>query len=367
MIEQLLKRLDPTKVFVDDEAIITREELILAREKHGRERLVQELLPAACTFLLAYVKNHGWFYPPSAEGLHDAMASLVEVKPAQDELNTRGRHGNEFLKAHFRSFWDVADGPVASLTSPDRLHRVVEYRLGLGKSKLYTYKLSDGRSVESVETFDFSLFNIRRGFVVTHSSTSFFKPVTAVQLYRRWLKDVERPVVWDPSSGFGARLLAFAATYPEGTYFGNEPAKRIFADLQSLKAQLENRNIQIERKGSELRQFPASNLDLVFTSPPYFDLEKYYDEPGQCWRDYPTMTAWVTKYLKPTLHTARQGLKQTGHLVLNVDQKRRQVALDSAVTAGFTLVHEHKLMLGNDSFSKTKTPRWEPILVFKPT
>lgn len=366
-MKELLDKLDSSKRYRDDEAILTREELILAREKYGKEALVATLLPAACRFLTDYVARYGWFYPPEEETLHAAMASLSEVKGAGDELNTRGRHGNSYLRSMFPSFWDVLGGPAAAFHQGEKLRKVVEYRLGLGKSKNYTYRLSDGRSVECVETFDFSFANIRRGFVVTHSSTSFFKPVAAVQIYKRWLEGREKPVVWDPSCGFGARLLAFASAFPEGTYIGNEPAGPIFRDLARLREALPARDVHLTRQGSEFRRFDSRVLDLVFTSPPYFDLEKYYDEPGQCWKDYPTLDGWVKNYLKPTLQAARSGLKPSGHLILNVDQKRRQLILDTAKSLGFTLIFEHKLLLGKDSFNKSSVSRWEPVLVWKPT
>jgi hypothetical protein len=73
-------------------------------------------------------------------------------------------------------------------------------------------------------------------------------------------------------------------------------------------------------------------FDLVFTSPPYFDTEKYFEEPGQCWRDYPVWEQWKGSYLRPTVARAKDYLRPGGKLVLNV--KHEACVWEEAIGAG---------------------------------
>jgi len=250
---------------------------------------------------------------------------------------------------------------------------VLRYRMGLNNSKDYTYALSSGESVTTRETFAISAKNVRRGFVVQRQTASFFKTSAAFTVYRRWIEGADAPVVWDASCGFGARLLGFAAAFPRGTYIGNEPASRTYADVSSLAEDLVRAGSlaahAVVKAGSEVEApFADGTLDLVFTSPPYFDLERYYDEPGQCWRDYPTLALWRSRYLLPTLLSAHRGLKAAARLVLNVDEERRAVVVGAAQEAGFVLVAEQTLLLGTDHFARkrgdARDARGEPVLVF---
>lgn len=357
----------------DDEALITREEMLLVGEEAGKEAIREQLLPAVVACLQTHVRVHGWFYPPAEDTPESVLAQLGARAPTA-ALSASNNAGNAFLFAHFPSFWHAADGPAVAFHSATALTYVVAYRMGLGKSKPYTYGLSDGRQITTEETFEVSLKTIRRGFVVQRKSVSFFKPLTAAGLYARALRDFATPVVWDPSCGFGARMLGFASVFARGTYYGNEPATATLRDLQALATQLKeacpNLHIQLDAQGSEFTQpFADASLDFVFTSPPYFDLEQYVDEPTQCWRAYPTVDAWYTRYLVPTLREAWRGLKPGRVAVFNVDTKREPLVLRAAQEVGFLHETTEQLTLGADPFQRARgnaeVRRTEPVLFFR--
>lgn len=347
--------------YSDAEIILTRDDL-LSMSAEVRER---EIAPILFDLLRAHVARWGWFYPPTTdERIVDVLADVRDQCPPIDRLTQRRNEGVAYLKTRFPSFWNVDAGPVRAFESDTRLRYAIKYRIGLNKSKPYVYTLRDGSTVQTQETFDITLGEIRRGFVVQRAAVSFFRPTVAAAIWSWGLQGVSTPLVWDPSSGFGGRLLGFAAVCPQGTYIGNEPARRIFADLHALTHDLPVRTVLLD-SGSETMSIAPNTLDMVFTSPPYFDLERYYDEPGQCWRDYPTLDRWVEGYLFPTLSQARRGLKSGAPCVINVDDARRAIVTTTAERAGFRLEREFSLVVGRDVLNRTPT-RTEPVLVFRP-
>jgi DNA modification methylase len=83
----------------------------------------------------------------------------------------------------------------------------------------------------------------------------------------------------------------------------------------------------IHRFGFE--DFEITNLyDLVFTSPPYFDVEVYFDSNTQSIKKYPNKTQWYNEFLLPMFLRCWVYLKLNGHMVIsinNVSHKNRLV------------------------------------------
>ena len=122
--------------------------------------------------------------------------------------------------------------------------------------------------------------------------------------------------------------------------------------------------------GSEFFVPKPNTLDFVFTSPPYFDMEKYIDEPGQCWRDYQSLDLWTKNYLIPTFKNAYIGLKTGNFMVININEQFADECIIAAMTANFTERKDLqlKLPLKRDHFSRkvgSTVTRSEPILIFQ--
>mgnify|MGYP003450187995 FL=1 len=294
----------------DDHPVLTRDALLrLPRDKR------EELLDPLVDLIGAYVERRGFFYPTCNDQLQDVLTAI----------STGGQTaGSAFLQSRFRSFWHVQGGPVATCLDDAKLRQVLAYRIGLNDSKPYTYEL-DGKIVTSNEVFDITPKQVRRGCIVQRKSVSWFRPRWAADVWGALLADAgpDRHVVWDPSAGFGARMLGFAAVRRDGCYLANEPATMTYADCcvlrDELQAHLHDFNGMIAKRGSELDSVHGQDsCDAVFTSPPFFDRERYFDEPGQCWRDHPTLEAWVSDYAAPTLLNVERTLRPGGRFALHL-------------------------------------------------
>jgi hypothetical protein len=369
----------------DDQALISRDYLITRNEPSlggsGVVATSEEMLPDVTSFLYEYFSDptRGWFYPIDPTPMEEV---LRDVRSASSTIDSDGvisgspTAGNSALKSRMLSYWHADSGPAVSCLNEKTLEKVIAYRMGLNNSKPYTYRLETGETISTKETFDISPKTIRNGFVVQRKAVSWFPPVIARDIWKHLLHDAKNPapMVWDPSGGFGARMLGFAAAYPAGTYVTTEPASMTFADLQKLSAEIKaipgfRGEMFMEQCGSEVSDFPGESfLDAVFTSPPYFRLEKYFDEPGQCWRDFPTEEKWLNGYLMPTLKNAFLALKHRGRMALNVNAELEQTVMSAALSCGF--VHRETLRFDRkrDHFSRKaglKQALGEPVLIFE--
>lgn len=354
-------------------ALYTKEWVIKQniKDKDWTENVLLDLLT---DYFDEYVKSNGWFYPVDNSKIDDI---ILKIKSIDFDLNNtefnlkNNNYINDYLKSIFKSFWNVDNGPVKSWSDKNKLKNVIKYRLGLNNSKLYSYNI-DNNKIETNETFDISPHNIIRGFIVQKHSVSWFKPVTAAEIYNYFLNTKKNPVVWDPSMGFGARMLGFCAKFNKGTYFGTDPSTQTFKDLEILKNELENNsdifsgNINIFNIGSENFNNYQNIGDFVFTSPPYFDIEKYFDEQGQCWRDYSDIDVWQDKYLYKTFENAFNFLKEDGIMCINISENYKDIFVKTANKANFKLKDIFELSLKTDHFSKKneKTKKNELILIF---
>jgi hypothetical protein len=79
-----------------------------------------------------------------------------------------------------------------------------------------------------------------------------------------------------------------------------------------------SKEVQIHMLGSEVFRPQKNSLDLCFTSPPYFDTEKYSTEETQSYIKYPTKSDWITGFLRKTMENCHYGLKDGKYMLINI-------------------------------------------------
>ena len=174
-----------------------------------------------------------------------------------------------------------------------------------------------------------------------------FPPMTAKFLYEKFTehcKDQERVIVYDPSSGWGGRILGAMAVREDRHihYVGTDPNTdhwvpelnktkyELLADMFNEKTYRGNpffgktNTYEIFQHGSEeIHKDPEfqkykGQLDMVFTSPPYFGKEGYSQDETQSFKKFPQFDNWVNGFLKQTLTTAVEYLKEDRYLLWNI-------------------------------------------------
>ena len=173
-----------------------------------------------------------------------------------------------------------------------------------------------------------------------------FPPLTARFLYEHHLRGLEgqdRTVIYDPSCGWGGRILGAMSIDPEFNihYVGTDPNRdndtdngrtkyHELADHFNSEGPRANslypkvHSYEIFQDGSEdIGKNPKfqkykNNVDLVFTSPPYFNREAYSEGDSQSYKKFGNYVSWRDGFLRPTLETAVEALKHERYLLWNI-------------------------------------------------
>ena len=136
--------------------------------------------------------------------------------------------------------------------------------------------------------------------------------------------------ILDPSSGWGDRLLG-ALSCDIDLYISTDPNpclhKYYKEMLKVLKAESPNPKAEFITLKSGFEKVRLSgkidkeSIDLIYTSPPYFDYEIYTDDKGQSIIGK-TEELWFTSFIIPFIEKCYTYLKKDGHMVLYFSQEK---------------------------------------------
>ena len=151
-----------------------------------------------------------------------------------------------------------------------------------------------------------------------------FKPNVAKIIYDMF----EAETILDFSMGWGDRLAGFYASEHGKHYVGLDPRKEnhpIYEE-QSKFYQKHLGFFEHDRK-CDFHCSPAEDFDfdplheyfdLVFTSPPYFSVERYSYDDTQSWVRYKDIDDWNEGFLHSTLGKLWNSVKKGGYVLINI-------------------------------------------------
>ena len=151
-----------------------------------------------------------------------------------------------------------------------------------------------------------------------------FKPNVAKIIYDMF----ESENILDFSAGWGDRLAGFYASEHGKHYVGIDPRKENHS-IYKEQSEFYDKHLgffEHDRK-SEFYCSPAEDFDftqyedyfdLVFTSPPYFSVERYSYDDTQSWVRYKDINDWNKDFLQSTLGNLWGSIKSGGYLLVNI-------------------------------------------------
>lgn len=142
----------------------------------------------------------------------------------------------------------------------------------------------------------------------------YFKPSTSAYFLSKY---VPRKAVLDPTMGWGGRLVgATAVNVPK--YIGIDSNVNLSAGYNKLMTIIRPRSrteIHLIFKDATLIDYSAFEYDVVLTSLPYFNHERYEYQQTR------TKQEWIEYFYRPLLKRVWESLMEGGYMLLNVDRK----------------------------------------------
>jgi hypothetical protein len=180
-----------------------------------------------------------------------------------------------------------------------------------------------------------------------------FPALTAKWIYEKYTDHISQEdplVIYDSSSGWGGRIIGAMSSRKKTHYVGTDPNPDNFIPELGISryeyvADFYNRNCvddfsdtftqffdvkkqsntyELFMDGSELIhnnprfQKYKGKLDLSFTSPPYFNREQYSQDENQSFLAYSEYDDWRENFLKPTLTTIYEYMKNDRYILWNI-------------------------------------------------
>ena len=216
---------------------------------------------------------------------------------------------------------------------------------------------------------------IRRALeLVSGENVQNFKPLNARAIAEHLCPDLWGRV-YDYSAGYGGRLLGITTSNMRYDYTCIDPNTETVDRLNYLNSLVANPGTVIQSVSEE---YQPEDMDLAFSSPPYFNLEKYSDEETQCMVRYTTLDEWFEGYVAPTMANIQRGLNNDGIFATNIadyksyGNKEYEVVqrwIQTAEKIGFKYNGMIKMMLntrpgvGNDKLAGRE--KFEGVYIFK--
>jgi hypothetical protein len=228
-----------------------------------------------------------------------------------------------------------------------------------------------------------------------------FPVLTARWIYEKYtdeIKDQDEYKIYDSSSGWGGRLLGSLCSKKKFLYIGTDVNTENRGSYERL-GEFYNTNCggsntyEIYYNGSEVihknKKFKQhqEQIDLVFTSPPYFNREEYSTHPEQSYLKYPNYQDWLDGFLDKTFQTYYEYLKPNRYCIINiadikVGQKKfyplEQDTISIAVKNGFRYIGKLGMTMTRNlglnptdgknywfDMKSKSTYKIEPILIMK--
>jgi len=262
------------------------------------------------------------YYPNNREWRNEIFNQLVNFRrdtliDRKNKIIGQSAHGLNLAWSYMEHAWGIKCG---KMRTPMEIWNDEEH-LKKGLNKILSGTFFQKKPAHMITDSDM------RSMLRRYSGTqmvSNFRPTAAAALYDVFV-DKDSPLegtvagtVWDPSMGYGGRLLGAIAAGVN--YIGTDPCIPTYEGLQNILKDYGNQynTYELHRQGSETFIPEDESLDFVFTSPPYFGWEAYGDEPEQSSIKFSTSDMWKEKFLKQTIANAHKGLKTGKYLALNV-------------------------------------------------
>lgn len=228
----------------------------------------------------------------------ELLADYVKLKNTTEfKKGSQFKPGMKLCQHFFPNFWNIKSNKGISFSDCWRDSKLMADVLQWGKTGMSQLWLSWIRR---------AIF-MRAGL----PNSSFYRPHFSRQVILN--TNIEEGLLFDPCAGWGGRMLGtvsagwhYVACEPNTETYNNLLRLIDFLGIQS--------NVILHNMPAEDFDYKSleGKVDIVLTSPPYFNLEVYTDSTNQSYHKHNTYQTWVDDWLEPLITNCVSMLKVDG-------------------------------------------------------
>eukprot|EP01129_Flabellula_baltica_P006241 TRINITY_DN2319_c0_g1_i1.p1 TRINITY_DN2319_c0_g1~~TRINITY_DN2319_c0_g1_i1.p1 ORF type:complete len:638 (+),score=66.82 TRINITY_DN2319_c0_g1_i1:15-1928(+) len=129
--------------------------------------------------------------------------------------------------------------------------------------------------------------------------------------------------ILDICAGWGDRMIS-AMMLEADCYTGIDPNTNLSLIYPKIVECMQKDKSKYKVINAAFEDVPIEDLendyDIMFTSPPYFNIELYSDDINQIANRYKTIQEWIDGFVHPSIDKIYSCLKQNGYMILDIGE-----------------------------------------------
>lgn len=305
----------PTMKFIDEYAVISREAFAQLKQTMSKEE--------GAAHLANIIITEGYplpLVPISWADCLDSMNALLEL-----DATSLIKDGAWYSRYEYKyAFTDkyIATSNIGNRAS-NYFHQEARFHCGSQNAPSPVRVWADRKfltgalyALWSLNVEEVTSTTLRNAIGMRKYIASQFRPSAAKAVYQHF----NSKRILDPCSGWGDRLAGFIGTPSANSYLGIDPNDKLHFNYDDQVVCFhENRLVNTVRGCAEDYQYaPERKFDTIFTSPPYFNIERYTEDATQSFKRYKGFNGWLNGFLFPMLENAWKQLEDNGTMIINI-------------------------------------------------
>jgi predicted RNA methylase len=238
--------------------------------------------------------------------VEEEMNKLIQIGYSADTVSSRSRTGNNVVD-YFTFRQRLETKGKYDISFFEFIERIDEFK----KKKFIQTMLTYYKEIKNKNNTKNEYIVLKEVYNICISAINIMRPLNCMEIYTRY--NAKR--VLNFCAGWGGSTVAAAALNLDA-YYGIEINKELKDPYDKLVTYLQTKSeTDFDIKICDAVDFDYSTImyDTVFTSPPYYSIEKYQNSVN-----YDSKKNMDEKFYKPLFSKTYNGLQIGGHYIINV-------------------------------------------------
>lgn len=244
--------------------------------------------------------------PITMQMVNKEMHKLIEIGTSADSFSPRSRIGNNIVD-YFTFVQRLETKGKYDINFFEFIERIDEFK----KKKFIQTMLTYYKDVKNKNNTKNEYIVLKEVYNICISAINIMRPLNCMEIYSKY----KGKRVLNFCAGWGGSLVAAAALKLD-IFYGveiNTDLKPSYDNMMTYLKTISNTEYEMHFCNAVNINYTQMNYDMVFSSPPYYFLEKYPHSVK-----YATKKEMDDQFYKPLFAATYNGLQIGGHYIINI-------------------------------------------------